>query len=163
MSFRTFLVFGALFSKMIISNSKGGNVYFFKGTILMLPVFILGQWSWQQLIPGNIWLQIPFLLIILIACIFLYFLCNLINATGLFKFLLVIGKNSLPIYILHLIVISSTRIIFINYFQFNDPYIILLVSMVLGLIFPILIYRYGQPLGIEYLFTWRGKTKIKNG
>lgn len=155
-----FFVLGAIFSELIFLNSTASIKTFLKGTIFMLPFFIFGQWAWQQLITDNFLLQIPFLLIIIIACIFFYFLCNLINSLGVFKFLILIGRNSLPIYILHLVSISLVRIISMNYFQVYNPYFILTVSVLMGLLIPVLVYKFGQPFGIEYLFTWGGKTPI---
>ena len=126
--------------------------------LLLLPVFVAGQLFWLNHIdkfyrPYENWYLIPFLLIILIACIVYYFLSRIIYESGKATWLKWIGRYSLYIYILHLLVISSVRIFFVQGLKVESVGILILASLLLGLTVPVLLYKLSERAGLYYLFS----------
>lgn len=131
--------------------------------ILLTALFIFCQWSWEQLVPGSFALQPVLLGIILVACVFFYFFCRLLNLTKMFNWLITIGTNSLPIYILHLMVISVVRIASTSIFNIDNVYIIILFSLILGIIIPMIIYTLSKKWGFHFLFSLDDHPKKAHG
>lgn len=126
--------------------------------VILLPVFIAGQLYWLRstgtdYTTENWWELGPFLLIILVACIVYYLVSRLLQNWGKAKWLEVVGKHSLYIYILHIHVIAFIRIVAIKLIHLHDARIILAISMVLGILIPIWLYKMTVRLGWNFLFS----------
>lgn len=154
-----FLAIGVQVSNTILEYDKKDNRTITKWFFAALPFFIGGQlFWWYNIEPGyepkyHIYL-LPFLIIILVACFIFYCGCRLLYNAGIAKWLNLVGKSSLHIYILHILVISSFRIIFLKVFGITNVYFLICGSLLFGIGLPILAYlltRKWPP--IQYLFT----------
>jgi fucose 4-O-acetylase-like acetyltransferase len=149
-----FLVAGFLISKRLLSLEDKNTAFIGKMLLLILPVFVAGQLFWlQQGQTETLGLLIPYLLIIFVACIFFYFLCRFLRNSGFALWLTQVGKCSLYIYILHILVISSFRILSVNILKIDNVYFLISGSLVLGVLLPILAYRVSSRWGLWYLFS----------
>lgn len=155
-----FLLAGVLLSERTLSDRELSLSQLALRMLMVLPFFVVGQWGWQQLDQDNMYLQPLLLIIVLIACVFFYYFCRFFYQAGIFKGLIYVGKHSLPVYILHLFVISFIRIVLIKVFMLENIYLIIFLSMLLGITLPIIFYRICRKLGIGYLFEW-GKINAK--
>jgi fucose 4-O-acetylase-like acetyltransferase len=155
-----YLVSGAILADKLIYFETLPTKMLFRALLVVLPFFLLGQYFWLNNQPEVFGLALPFLVITLIACGFFYLTCKLLYSRGVALWLTEIGRNSLQIYILHLLIISSFRIVLIQLFSVSNIYLILAGSMVLGIILPILIYRVLQHWGCWFLFSLE-KPKIR--
>ncbi|MET0635107.1 MAG: acyltransferase [Chitinophagaceae bacterium] len=163
-----FLCIGVHASSWILPLDKKSNKWLAGLLITVLPFFIAGQLFWLHNIgpnyePDNNWYIIPFFFIILVACVTFYAVCRLLYNAGILRSISVLGKASLYIYILHLLFISSFRIICLNIFHIENVYVIILGSLVAGITGPYLIYRLSLKWrGIHYLFSLE-KKQTANG
>jgi fucose 4-O-acetylase-like acetyltransferase len=148
-----YLVLGAILADKLIYLESLSTKKLFGGLLVVLPFFLLGQYFWLSKQPEVVGLALPFLVITLIACSFFYLTCKLLFSGGIALWLTEIGRNSLQIYILHLLLISSFRIMLIQVFSVTNIYLVLGGSMILGIIGPILIYRVLQHWGCWFLFS----------
>jgi fucose 4-O-acetylase-like acetyltransferase len=154
-----FLMLGAMLSEKLFAEKKETKVNHWL-LLAITPLFILGQLTWLRLRPGSFEMQFLFLVIILVACMFFYFVCRSLYAWGICKAFSFIGKYSLYIYILHLFVISSFRILSVHFLHITNVYFIVLTGLVLGIGLPILVYRVGKPFGIDLLFSLERKKAL---
>lgn len=148
-----FLIIGTIVSKHIQKVNEWPVKKLLINLLILAPFFIFGQLEYLKLRPGNFAMMLPFLLIILVACSFFIIFCRLIYNIKLTRFLLLIGKNSLYIYIMHLLIISSYRIFVLKFTGITNPYFMVFSSLVLGVSMPILIYSIGKKWGMNYMFS----------
>lgn len=154
-----FLAVGVQVSSTIADYDKKDNKTITKWFLLALPLFIAGQLFWWYNIearyePKYTVYLLPFLLIILIACFIFYCGCRLLYNAGIAKWLNLVGKSSLHIYILHILVISTFRIIFLKIFGITNVYFLICGSLLFGIGLPILAYLLTKKwTPLQYLFT----------
>jgi uncharacterized membrane protein YcfT len=77
----------------------------------------------------------------------------LLQQLNIMRFLRVIGYHSLYIYVMHLMITSASRIIFIKVFHFENVPALLVISITIGIILPIILYNIAERLGAWWLFT----------
>lgn len=154
-----FLAVGVQVAGSITSYDKKDNKTVTKWFLTTLPFFIGGQLFWWNNIEAcyepshNIYL-LPFLLIILVACFLFYCGCRLLYNAGIAKWLNLVGKSSLHIYILHILIISSFRIIFLKVFGITNVYFLICGSLFFGIGLPILVFLFTKKwIPLQYLFT----------
>ena len=140
-----FLAIGVHVSNAVMELDKYDNKFILKVLLCALPLFITGQLAWffnidNNYAPFHESYIFPFLLIILTACVVFYCICRLLYNAGIAKWLNVIGRSSLHIYILHILIISSFRIVLIKIFNVSNVYILIGGSLVLGIGLPVLVY-----------------------
>jgi len=126
--------------------------------LLAIPIFIAGQLFWlngidERYQPLQKWYLLPFLLSILIGCMIYYLASRILFQYGKGKWLGWIGRYSLYIYILHILVISSVRIFFANVLKVDNVYILIFASLILGVIVPVFAYRVIVKYNGFYLFS----------
>lgn len=124
----------------------------------LAPVFIAGQLFWLHTTgpdyqTENWWELGPYLVIILVACLVYYLVSRLIQAWGYMQWLAGIGKHSLYIYILHIHVIGFVRIFFVKFAGQTNPLLILLVSLLAGILLPVIFFKISNRFGWNFLFT----------
>ncbi len=71
------------------------------------------------------------------------------------KWLRILGRYSLQIYLVHMLAGVGARIILLNVLQIYNPVIHMIVGVGAGLMVPILLYRITLKMNFPYLFTWR--------
>lgn len=148
-----FFAAGGIISNLLLTTRKLNVRKMLGYLVAVTPLFIIGQLTWLNLRPGNLEMQLLFLAIILVACIFFYLLCRVLYSARFFLWLVEIGKHSLYVYILHLLVISALRIFCFHVIGITNVYVIIILSLVLGISIPIFVYKAGKKWGIKYLFS----------
>jgi fucose 4-O-acetylase-like acetyltransferase len=98
-----------------------------------------------------------FLLIALTGCAFIINLTFYLQKKGSLNWLTVLGRNSLYIYVSHVIVFAFVRIVLSQFFGIRDVAIIILSGMVSGLLVPVLLYRLAVYWNLRWIFTLEKK------
>ncbi len=104
-----------------------------------------------------------FLLIALTGCVFIMNLSFYLQRKNVLKWLTVLGKNSLYIYVAHVIVFAFVRIILNKLFGIQNVAIILLSGIVSGLLVPVLLYRLAVQWNLRWIFTLEKKSENETG
>lgn len=104
---------------------------------------------------------IIFLFIALIGCAFVINLTFYLQNKNILKFLTVLGRNSLYIYVVHVIVFSCVRIILSKFFDIQNVAVIIISGMISGLIIPILLYRLALKFNLRFIFTLEKTNEIE--
>ncbi|MGZ8543812.1 MAG: acyltransferase family protein [Flavisolibacter sp.] len=156
-----FLVLGVVLSQNLISSQGQHKYELLKVVLLLLPFFAFAQWYWLEYGKESLLLMPVSLGIILLACVFFYFFCRWARKQGIFTGLINIGRHSVYIYILHLLIIAGFRILATNLFHVQNVYVLVFGSLVLSIVIPILAYRNLGRFGFHYLFSLE-KPRKKN-
>jgi fucose 4-O-acetylase-like acetyltransferase len=106
---------------------------------------------------------IIFLFIALVGCAFVISLTFYLQKKNTLKFLLILGKNSLYIYVVHVIVFACVRIILSKFFGIQNVAIIIISGMFSGLLIPILLYKLAVKFNLRFIFTLEKSNQIENG
>ena len=91
--------------------------------------------------------------IALSGCAFIIQIAFLLQRAGIFKWLRVIGYHSLYIYLAHVMVIASVRILLMRGFHVTSVPVILVPAMLAGIVLPVLLYNVAVRLGAWWLFS----------
>ena len=94
-----------------------------------------------------------FLIIALVGCKFIIHLTFYFQSKDLLKWLTILGRNSLYIYVSHVIVFASLRIMLVKLFHVENIFIILLSGIIAGLIVPLLLYKLAVMFNMRFIFT----------
>jgi uncharacterized membrane protein YcfT len=154
-----FLAVGVHLSSLVQEYDNKGSFYIVRLLLLTSPFFIAGQLFWlnninDNYVPDAPWYTLPFLAVILIACIMFYCVCRLLYNAGVAKWLNTVGKGSLYIYILHILIISSLRIFCQKVLGIYNVYALIALSLSLGIIIPVYIYKLSAKWpALGYLFS----------
>jgi uncharacterized membrane protein YcfT len=154
-----FLCAGVQVSDLVLKYDAKTNRFLFRLLAFITPLFVIGQIFWFTHIGPNYqplqgWYLLPFLIIIFVACVMFYCVCRLLYNAGIVKWLNNIGRSSLYIYILHILVISSVRIFCTKVLHISSPYILIGCSLILGILIPMFVYYLSAKFqGLNYLFS----------
>lgn len=80
-------------------------------------------------------------------------LSYLLQKWNILRFLRVIGYHSLYIYVMHLIITSATRTVLVRLLHVTNVPLLMVVSIVAGILIPIMVYNIAQRAGIWWLFS----------
>ena len=153
-----FLVFGFLIADAIFDV----NGIFFRGKwlIYVLPVFALLQVYWFSHYPDVHFVKeldyigfILFVPITIIGALLLFFISYKLDQWGFLKTLKYIGSHSLYIYIMHLIFTSAIRVLLLKFYPSIEPFVLLILIIIGGVVIPIICYRVLIKLGFNSLFV----------
>lgn len=103
-----------------------------------------------------------FLLIALIGCFFIINLTFYLQKSNSFRWITVLGRHSLYIYVAHVIVFAGTRIVLHKLFGIQNVAIIMVTGIVCGLLVPVLLYRLAVRLNIRWIFTLDKNREAEN-
>lgn len=98
-----------------------------------------------------------FLLIALTGCVFVMNLCFYLQKKNTARWLTILGKNSLYIYVAHVIVFAFVRITLDKLLGIQNVAIILVSGIVSGLLVPVLLYRLAVHWNMRWIFTLENK------
>ncbi|MBB2159007.1 acyltransferase family protein [Gluconacetobacter sacchari] len=91
----------------------------------------------------------------------LFFIGVSLNLEGKLNIIKIIGKYSMPIYLIHVITGSGTRIVLHGVFHVDDPYVHVALGTAMGVFCPIALYKYANAHGMGALFTMpRGRKSL---
>jgi fucose 4-O-acetylase-like acetyltransferase len=144
-----FFVVGHLLSNFLLNRDSYEYLNTWKPFLMLTPFFWLSQWYWLSHQEMNIYL---FGLIALLGTSYVFALSFILAKKGMLNFLNVAGRYSLNIYLMHLLVVSAVRIVMTKFIGIQEPLIILLVGWFLGVVLPIISYRYMKITVLRYLF-----------
>jgi len=107
--------------------------------------------------------QMPalFLFVGMIGGAFLIHCSFLLQKLNILKFIRVVGYYSLSIYVIHLAVTAGTRIFFRQVLHYDNFVMLLIVSTILGIAVPIIVYNITDRLGMWWLFTLKNPNADK--
>ena len=107
--------------------------------------------------------QMPalFLFVGMIGGAFLIHCSFLLQKLNILKFIRVVGYYSLSIYVIHLSVTAGTRIFFRQVLHYDNFVVLLIVSTILGIGVPIIVYNITDRLGMWWLFTLKNPNTDK--
>ena len=107
--------------------------------------------------------QMPalFLFVGMIGGAFLIHCSFLLQKMNVAKFIRVVGYYSLSIYVIHLAVTAGTRIFFREVLHYDNFVVLLIVSTILGIGVPIVVYNVTDRLGMWWLFTLKNPNTDK--
>jgi len=102
-----------------------------------------------------------FLLIAIMGCVFIINLTFYLQKKNILKWLTVLGRNSLYIYVSHVIVFAFARIVLSKFLGIHNVAIIILSGMLSGLLVPLFLYRLAVKLNMRWLFTLEKEPESK--
>ena len=100
-----------------------------------------------------------FLFISLSGCVFVVQLAQILQKTGLFKWLRVIGYHSLYIYLVHLILIAAVRVAMVHFLKITNIPLILFTAILVGVVIPIIMYNLAVRMGLWWIFSLKKPTE----
>ncbi len=164
-----FIALGDVLAKFIKNNN---NVHTFESWrlffILLLP-FILSQLfflyaniqypdtKYQYVEYFN---PLVFLPIAVIGCAFVINVSFIFQKYANAKWLQVLGKHSLYIYVAHVIVAASFRVLLTRVFGFYYIPVLLITGITVGLVVPVLLYKFAIRINMPWIFTLQDSKKL---
>ncbi len=162
-----FFAVGDMFGKMIL-DPKNYKIFSSNKTFFIFaPLFILLEFFFTRINmahgmsqgTGNLIIMYKtrcphfFLIVGLIGGAFLIHCSFLLQKLNILKWVRIIGYHSLYIYAIHLAVTAAIRIFFRNVLHYDEFFVLLGVSTVLGIVVPIVFFNITDRLGMWWLFT----------
>jgi hypothetical protein len=172
--FYIYFVVGAVVSDLLLSAETRKKIFKPSYLLVILPLFLLGQWFWFDQIGKLFWetkeriqltntqigfVEILFLLNNFLGCYVLFRASMFIARTHRNDWLAYIGRYSLYVYILHVQMAAIVRKIVYGAYPNVDPWLLLGICYVSGIVLPILIINGFRKWGIERLFTLQKKSE----
>ncbi len=100
-----------------------------------------------------------FLPIAIIGCAFVISLSFILQKYSNAKWLEVLGRHSLYIYVAHVIVAASLRTVLTRVFNIYSVPVLLLSGIIFGLIVPVLLYKFAVRINMPWIFTLENRRK----
>lgn len=94
-----------------------------------------------------------FILIALTGCVFVLCLSFCLQKLDKLKWLNVLGKHSLYIYVSHVMVLASTRVVMTKFLHIYSVPVLLVTGIILGLMIPVLLYKIAVKLNMSWLYS----------
>jgi fucose 4-O-acetylase-like acetyltransferase len=140
MGFYIYFALGDAVSAMLFTQRSQQLLQRPMTLLLTIPLFILAEIYYirNYHYPVD---QTTFLIVSVIGCYAMVVLGFNLQRWDILRFLRVLGFNSLPIYIMHLLVAGFARVILIKYLSLHNAIVILCCGIVAGLVIPIVIYN----------------------
>lgn len=148
-----FFAVGDLISRYLLQHYK--RLASFKIMIGLLPVFLISQWYWVTHLTLKEDQIILFNLIALLGSAFILSMALLLGKYGRLGWLSIIGKHSLYIYIMHVIIQGGIRALLVNFLHITELSIILPVVLSLAVVLPIYLYKASMWSGMWYLYNFQ--------
>ncbi len=164
-----FIALGDLISKSIRNRNNWRLFESWRLFFLLLFPFVLSQ---IYFLYANI--QFPqakyqyveyfnpliFLPIAGIGCIFVINISFILQKYATAKWLRVLGKHSLYIYVSHVIVVASLRVLLTRGFNIYFVPALLVSGIIFGLVIPILLYKIAVKINMPWIFTLENNKKL---
>ncbi|MGN6166041.1 MAG: acyltransferase family protein [Flavisolibacter sp.] len=151
--FYGYFLTGALLSDALIDPKRRDKILKISYLKWIFPLFVIGQWFWFTHQDSKGYYEFIFLVINYIGCYFLFMVALLISKSNRNEWLTIIGRYSLYIYILHVQIAAIIRKILRDMYPEIDPWLLLSICFISGIVLPVLIVSGFKKYGIERLFT----------
>lgn len=141
-----------------------------KTTLIILPVFAAVEWYCTTLNLAHpeefdFYVQHQrqdiFFFSAIIGGLFMIHLAFMLQRFNVLRFLRVIGYHALYIYVAHLMVTASLRILFVNYLHIENIPLLQFTIWPLGVIIPIIMFNLSKKFGFSWLFTLKDEDGAK--
>jgi peptidoglycan/LPS O-acetylase OafA/YrhL len=158
--FYVFFAIGDIISDMILNGKNYKLLSSYRTMLLVLPGFVALQHYFTRLnlLHGDdyfIQYHRPDLYIItaLLGCAFVMNVSFVLQKLNIFRFLRVLGYHSLYIYVMHLMITAGIRVLMVRVLGIENVPAVMTVSVVTGVLLPIIIYNLAERAGLWWLFT----------
>lgn len=143
-------------------------------SLMLLPVFVITQYLFltinlrhQHLDAKFLYVEyyqpLLFLIIALTGCFFVISVSAQLEKYNLLKWLRELGRHSLYIYVMHVIVFAGTRIVLMKGLHIESIPLLLVFCIGAGIIIPVICYRITRRLGWHWVFSLeKDKTGSQN-
>lgn len=157
-----FFAIGDFMSNFILDKENQKHFESGKNLLLLLIPFSIGQTYFllqnlhhatSKYMFVEFYQPFVFLLIAIIGCSFIICLTFYLQRKNVVFWLTSLGKNSLYIYVMHVIVFASVRILLSKVFGVQNVAVILTSGILCGLLIPFFLYRLAVKLNLRFLFT----------
>ena len=101
-----------------------------------------------------------FLPIAMIGCAFVISVSFILQKYSNAKWLEILGRHSLYIYVAHVIVAASLRILLTRVFNIYSVPVLLVSGIIVGLIVPVLLYKLAVRINMPWIFTLQNRKQI---
>jgi hypothetical protein len=171
--FYVYLVFGSLISDFILSEKNFDIISSVKAFLPLLVLMFFSQYylfrhqylyelelnfNVDHLTAGTLaahfWGMVKFSGIVMIGCSFMLNVCAILQKIGKATFIRVVGYHSLYIYILHVVIVVGCRIVLVNWFHYENAFVILPLQVIAGMIGSVMIYNVCRHAGLNFLFEY---------
>lgn len=155
-----FFAIGELVADKMLDQTKYPLYSSWKVFLVMLPVFVTGQWYFLQanLEHGSTlyveeYQPILFAVIALTGCASMLSLSFLLQRYDALKPLKIAGYHSLYIYVSHVLVASAARMVLVKIFGVTSVPVLLAICLPLAVVVPILLYKFAMRIGAWWLYS----------
>lgn len=162
-----FFAIGDAVSGFILDRDKSQLLGATKMILVLLIPFLAGQAYFllanmdhaeAKYMYVEYYQPVAFLLIALTGCAFVISISFLLQRTNRLNWLSILGRHSLYIYVAHVIFFAATRIFLRNFFDIHNVPVLLFCGIIAGLIFPVLLFKISQKIGMWWLFSLEKET-----
>lgn len=98
-----------------------------------------------------------FLPVAIIGCVFVISVSFILQKYSNAKWLEILGRHSLYIYVAHVIVAAGLRTILTRVFSITSVPILLVSGITVGLIVPVFLYKFAMRVNMQWIFTLENK------
>jgi Predicted membrane protein len=160
--FYFYFLIGVTISPIILDKERGAEMLNVKKLYWLAPLFLAAQTFWFifRKEEHTYYFILPFLIVNLIACYFVYVLANLLSRYRSNNWLSFMGRYSLYIYILHVYLASMAKTFLLYLKPDLNIWVLVLTCTAVGLIGPIIMYNLLKGAGIDRLFSLKAKKSV---
>ncbi|MDQ6844899.1 MAG: acyltransferase [Bacteroidota bacterium] len=164
-----FIALGDVISKFIRNRNNWRTFESWKSFFLLLLPFFLSQIyflyaniQYPQMKYQYVEYFYPFIFlpIALIGCAFVINVSFILQRYSRAKWLEVLGKHSLYIYVSHVIVVASLRILITRVFGIYSVPLLMSAGITFGLVIPVLLYKVAVKINMPWIFSLRDDKKL---
>ena len=159
-----FLALGDAISQEILKGRLRNFFFSWKALFILLVPFALTQYYFlntnldhKVISPKYLYVEyyqpLMYILIALTGCAFVISISSLLERYNTAKWLSYLGKHSLYIYVMHVIVFAAVRAVLTRVFLIYDVYLLMAICITAALVVPIIVYRICKKSGLEFLFS----------
>ena len=148
-----YFALGSYLAELILDDRRAARIFSTATLVGLFPFFLISQWYW--ILHEDLRSEQPFTfaIIAIIGSVFIINVAFLLGKLQVAKFLKTIGRHSLYIYIMHVILLGLTRVLLFNLLGITDTILLVPVSMVVGIVGPIFFYQLCISNRLWILFT----------
>jgi fucose 4-O-acetylase-like acetyltransferase len=167
-----FLALGDALSQSILKGKLRSFFFSWKAVSLLAVPFILSQYYFltvniahKDVSPKYLYVEfdqpVMYLLIALVGCAFIIAISSILERYNTAKWLRYLGRHSLYIYVMHVIVFAAVRVVLTKFLKIYDVYALMAICITAGLIIPVLFFKLTERIGWQFLFTLEPQRKQK--
>lgn len=168
-----FFAFGDYLSSRLLDNERNQE-FLQSGKLVLFTIlpFLAGQayfllvnlrHSTPKFMHVEFYQPVAFMIIAVIGCTFIISLTFTLQKLGIFRWITILGRHSLYIYVAHVISFAATRILLTHFLGVRNVAIVIISGMTAGLLIPILLYKLAERLHMRWIFTLEKTNEFEKG